>query len=156
MGMGERGRQTSLALLWKADDPVRSPWLDKLNAPLAVSGAYRYKKADSLPASACSCFRYNEGAPLQTSSPSCNSTVLAPRKPPCYTGSPVHDLPSQSVRSNGGVTQQLRCFGHFLALTVPSAVGFDPKFLLSCCLTMSRRYNKQPRGVPELDLSSFS
>ncbi len=39
MGMGERGRQTSLALLWKADDPVRSPWLDKLNAPLAESGA---------------------------------------------------------------------------------------------------------------------
>ena len=28
----------------------------------------------------------------------------------------------------------LRRFGHFLALTVPSAVGFRPRFLLCCSL----------------------
>ena len=40
---------------------------------------------------------------------------------------PVHDLPSQSFRSNGGYCPTvLRRFGHFLALTVPSAVGFAP------------------------------
>ena len=40
---------------------------------------------------------------------------------------PVHDLPSQSFRSNGGCCPTtLRRFGHFLALTVPSAVGFAP------------------------------
>jgi len=33
---------------------------------------------------------------------SCNSTALAPRKPLCPSGFPVHDLPSQSLRSNGG------------------------------------------------------
>ena len=33
---------------------------------------------------------------------SCNSTALAPRKPLCPSGFPVHDLPSQSLRPNGG------------------------------------------------------
>ena len=62
---------------------------------------------------------YNEGAPLQTSSPSCNSTALAPRDL-----SLVHDLPSQDSRPNGGYCPAAQGrFGHFLALTVPSAVG---------------------------------
>ena len=56
---------------------------------------------------------------MSTSSQPCNSTALAPR-----TFVPVHDLPSQSFRSNGGCCPTtLRRFGHFLALTVPSAVG---------------------------------
>ncbi len=59
---------------------------------------------------------------MSTSSQPCNSTALAPR-----TFVPVHDLPSQSFRSNGGYCPTtLRRFGHFLALTVPSAVGFAP------------------------------
>ena len=59
---------------------------------------------------------------MSTSSQPCNSTALAPR-----TFVPVHDLPSQSFRSNGGCCPTvLRRFGHFLALTVPSAVGFAP------------------------------
>ena len=41
---------------------------------------------------------------------------------------PVHDLPSQSFRvPMAGIAQRLCSrFGHFLALTVPSAVGFAP------------------------------
>ena len=62
---------------------------------------------------------YNEGAPLQTSSPSCNSTALAPRDL-----SLVHDLPSQDLRPNGGYYPAAQSrFGRFLALTVPSAEG---------------------------------
>ena len=64
-------------------------------------------------------YGYNEGAPLQTSSPSCNSTALAPRDL-----SLVHDLPSQDSRPNGGYYPAAQSrFGRFLALTVPSAVG---------------------------------
>lgn len=40
-----------------------------------------------------------------------------------------------------------RRFGHFLALTVPSAVGFKPVFLLDCCLTPKGRYDTQPHDV---------
>ena len=70
---------------------------------------------------------HNEEAPPQVSSQPCNSTVLAPRKPLCPNGFHVHDLPSQERCSQwrcypGSVC----CFGHLLALTVPSAVGFDP------------------------------
>ena len=68
---------------------------------------------------------HNEEAPPQVSSQPCNSTVLAPRKPLCPNGFHVHDLPSQERCSQwrcypGSVC----CFGHLLALTVPSAVGF--------------------------------
>ena len=71
---------------------------------------------------------HNEEAPPQVSSQPCNSTVLAPRKPLCPNGFHVHDLPSQERCSQwrcypGSVC----CFGHLLALTVPSAVGFWPK-----------------------------
>ena len=71
--------------------------------------------------------------------------------------SPVHDLPSQSLRSNGGYypTAFAVLVNSLRSQCRPRWVS-GPKFLLSCCLTMSRRYNKQPRGVPELDLSSFS
>ena len=75
-----------------------------------------------LPSARTPALRHNEGAPLSTSSQPCNSTALAPR-----TFVPVHDLPSQDFYPNGGCcpTAESR-FGHFLALTVPSAVGFAP------------------------------
>ena len=40
--------------------------------------------------------------------------------------SPVHDLPSRSLRPNGCCSPRLRRFGHFLAFTVPSAEGLTP------------------------------
>lgn len=48
--------------------------------------------------------------------------------------SPVHDLPSRSLRSNGCCSPRLRRFGHFLAFTVPFAEGIT-QFLLNCRLT---------------------
>ena len=92
-------------------------------ASLRKSGASGKKKAPTVfPSARTPALRHNEGAPLSTSSQPCNSTALAPR-----TFVPVHDLPSQSFRSNGGCCPTvLRRFGHFLALTVPSAVGFAP------------------------------
>lgn len=104
-----------------------------------------------------SMIRHNEEAPLQVSSQPCNSTALAPRKPLCSNGFHVHDLPSQKFPSNGGVTPAAYAASviSLRSQCRPRWVS-DPKFLLSCCLTMSRRYNKQPRGVLELDLSSFS
>ena len=92
-------------------------------ASLRKSGASGKKKAPTVfPSARTPALRHNEGAPLSTSSQPCNSTALAPR-----TFVPVHDLPSQSFRSNGGYCPTaLRRFGHFLALTVPSAVGFAP------------------------------
>lgn len=45
-------------------------------------------------------------------------------KPLCSSGFPVHDLPSQDSRPNGGYCPAAQSrFGRFLALTVPSAVG---------------------------------
>ena len=45
-------------------------------------------------------------------------------KPLCSSGFPVHDLPSQDSRPNGGYYPAAQSrFGRFLALTVPSAVG---------------------------------
>ena len=42
----------------------------------------------------------------------------------CSSGFPVHDLPSQDSRPNGGYCPAAQSrFGRFLALTVPSAVG---------------------------------
>lgn len=91
-------------------------------ASLRKSGASGKKKALIFQSARTPALRHNEGAPLSTSSQPCNSTALAPR-----TFVPVHDLPSQSFRSNGGCCPTvLRRFGHFLALTVPSAVGFAP------------------------------
>ena len=48
--------------------------------------------------------------------------------------SPVHDLPSRSLRPNGCCSPRLRRFGHFLAFTVPFAEGIT-QFLLNCRLT---------------------
>ena len=91
-------------------------------ASLRKSGASGKKIALIFQSARTPALRHNEGAPLSTSSQPCNSTALAPR-----TFVPVHDLPSQSFRSNGGCCPTvLRRFGHFLALTVPSAVGFAP------------------------------
>ena len=92
-------------------------------ASLRKSGASGKKKTPTgLPSARTPALRHNEGAPLSTSSQPCNSTALAPR-----TFVPVHDLPSQDFYPNGGCcpTAESR-FGHFLALTVPSAVGFTP------------------------------
>ena len=92
-------------------------------ASLRKSGASGKKKAPTVfPSARTPALRHNEGAPLSTSSQPCNSTALAPR-----TFVPVHDLPSQDFYPNGGCcpTAESR-FGHFLALTVPSAVGFAP------------------------------
>ena len=67
-------------------------------ASLRKSGASGKKKAPTVfPSARTPALRHNEGAPLSTSSQPCNSTALAPR-----TFVPVHDLPSQSFRSNGG------------------------------------------------------
>ena len=92
-------------------------------ASLRKSGASGKKKAPTVfPSARTPALRHNEGAPLSTSSQPCNSTALAPR-----TFVPVHDLPSQDFYPNGGCCPTvLRRFGHFLALTVPSAVGFAP------------------------------
>ena len=92
-------------------------------ASLRKSGASGKKKTPTVfPSARTPALRHNEGAPLSTSSQPCNSTALAPR-----TFVPVHDLPSQNSRPNGGYCPTaLRRFGHFLALTVPSAVGFAP------------------------------
>ena len=91
-------------------------------ASLRKSGASGKKKALIFQSARTPALRHNEGAPLSTSSQPCNSTALAPR-----TFVPVHDLPSQNSRPNGGYCPTvLRRFGHFLALTVPSAVGFAP------------------------------
>ena len=50
-----------------------------------------------------------------------------------------------------GISQRLCSrFGHFLALTVPSAVGFSPIFLHNCALAEPRLYNTQPHDVTEL------
>ena len=67
-------------------------------ASLRKSGASGKKKAPTVfPSARTPALRHNEGAPLSTSSQPCNSTALAPR-----TFVPVHDLPSQNSRPNGG------------------------------------------------------
>ena len=123
--------------------------LQKIPAFLTeVRRIWQEKTPTGLPSARTPALRHNEGAPLSTSSQPCNSTALAPR-----TFVPVHDLPSQDFYPNGGCcpTAESR-FGHFLALTVPSAVGFSPIFLHSCALAESRLYNTQPHDVTELKL----
>ena len=97
--------------------------LQKIPALLMeVRHIWQEKAPTVFPSARTPALRHNEGAPLSTSSQPCNSTALAPR-----TFVPVHDLPSQDFYPNGGCcpTAESR-FGHFLALTVPSAVGFAP------------------------------
>ena len=161
--------------LWKAGGLCGPSRLDggcaarllRAKTPVApFSGGQRHgrqnKKRRPLPSGSHrrisrSMIRHNEEAPLQVSSQPCNSTALAPRKPLCPNGFHVHDLPSQKFPSNGGVTPAAYAASVIsLRSQCRPRWVFDPKFLLSCCLTMSRRCNKQPRGVPELDLSNFS
>ena len=93
-------------------------------ASLRKSGASGKKKAPTVfPSARTPALRHNEGAPLSTSSQPCNSTALAPRsfRFPYMTYLLRISIPM------AGVAQRLRSrFGHFLALTVPSAVGFAP------------------------------
>ena len=118
-------------------------------ASLRKSGASGKKKAPTVfPSARTPALRHNEGAPLSTSSQPCNSTALAPR-----TFVPVHDLPSQSFRSNGGYCPTAQ--EPFRSLPCAhSAVrgGFCPMFLLGCALTEIRLYNTQPHDVTELKL----
>ena len=77
---------------------------------------------------------HNEEAPLCWDPLPCNSTALAPQgfRPTFATYLLRSTLPMADFRPHS-----LRCFGRILALTVPSAVGFSPKFLQNCRLTQS-------------------
>ena len=60
---------------------------------------------------------------MSTSSQPCNSTALAPRS----SRFPYVTYLLRSCLPMAGIAQRLKSrFGHFLALTVPSAVGFAP------------------------------
>ena len=66
---------------------------------------------------------------------------------------PVHDLPSQSFRSNGGYCPTaLQPFRSFPCAHSAVRGGFCPMFLLCCALANPRLYNTQPHDVTELKL----
>ena len=66
---------------------------------------------------------------------------------------PVHDLPSQSFRSNGGCCPTaLQPFRSFPCAHSAVRGGFCPMFLLCCALANPRLYNTQPHDVTELKL----
>ena len=77
---------------------------------------------------------HNEEAPLCWDPLPCNSTALAPQGFHLTFAAYLlrSTLPMADFRPHS-----LRCFGRILALTVPSAVGFSPKFLQNCRLTQS-------------------
>ena len=117
-------------------------------ASLRKSGASGKKKALIFQSARTPALRHNEGAPLSTSSQPCNSTALAPRS----SRFPYMTYLLRAFAPMAGVAQRLCSrFGHFLALTVPSAVGL-PLFLLCCVLTEIRLYNTQPHDITELKL----
>ena len=93
-------------------------------ASLRKSGASGKKKAPTgFPSARTPALRHNEGAPLSTSSQPCNSTALAPRS----FRFPYMTYLLRTRVPMAGVAQRPKSrFGHFLALTVPSAVGFAP------------------------------
>ena len=93
-------------------------------ASLRKSGASGKKKAPTVfPSARTPALRHNEGAPLSTSSQPCNSTALAPRS----SRFPYMTYLLRAFAPMAGIAQRLCSrFGHFLALTVPSAVGFAP------------------------------
>ena len=92
-------------------------------ASLRKSGASGKKKALIFQSARTPALRHNEGAPLSTSSQPCNSTALAPRS----SRFPYMTYLLRAFAPMAGVAQRLCSrFGHFLALTVPSAVGFAP------------------------------
>ena len=118
-------------------------------ASLRKSGASGKKKAPTVfPSARTPALRHNEGAPLSTSSQPCNSTALAPR-----TFVPVHDLPSQNSRPNGGYCPTaLQPFWSLPCAHSAVRGGFCPMFLLCCALANPRLYNTQPHDVTELKL----
>ena len=122
-------------------------------ASLRKSGASGKKKAPTVfPSARTPALRHNEGAPLSTSSQPCNSTALAPR-----TFVPVHDLPSQNSRPNGGCCPTaLQPFRSLPCAHSAVRGGFCPMFLLGCALAKSRLYNTQPHDVTELKLCNFA
>ena len=66
---------------------------------------------------------------------------------------PVHDLPSQSFRSNGGCCPTaLQPFWSLPCAHSAVRGGFCPMFLLCCALANPRLYNTQPHDVTELKL----
>ena len=66
---------------------------------------------------------------------------------------PVHDLPSQSFRSNGGCCPAaLQPFRSLPCAHSAVRGGFCPMFLLCCALANPRLYNTQPHDVTELKL----
>ena len=99
---------------------------------------FRQKKALTAPLRDASAHTpaiiHNEEAPLCWDPLPCNSTALAPQgfRPTFATYLLRSTLPMADFRPHS-----LRCFGRILALTVPSAVGFSPKFLQNCRLTQS-------------------
>ena len=117
-------------------------------ASLRKSGASGKKKALIFQSARTPALRHNEGAPLSTSSQPCNSTALAPR-----TFVPVHDLPSQNSRTNGGYCPTaLQPFRSLPCAHSAVRGGFCPMFLLCCALANPRLYNTQPHDVTELKL----
>ena len=117
-------------------------------ASLRKSGASGKKKALIFQSARTPALRHNEGAPLSTSSQPCNSTALAPR-----TFVPVHDLPSQNSRPNGGYCPTaLQPFRSLPCAHSAVRGGFCPMFLLCCALANPRLYNTQPHDVTELKL----
>ena len=119
-------------------------------ASLRKSGASGKKKAPTVfPSARTPALRHNEGAPLSTSSQPCNSTALAPRS----LRFPYMTYLLRAFAPMAGVAQRPTSrFGHFLALTVPSAVGFAPCSFYAAPWRKSRLYNTQPHDVTELKL----
>ena len=120
-------------------------------ASLRKSGASGKKKAPTVfPSARTPALRHNEGAPLSTSSQPCNSTALAPR-----TFVPVHDLPSQNSRPNGGYCPTVFTVSVTSLRSQCRPRWVLPLFLLGCALAKSRLYNTQPHDVTELKLMQF-
>lgn len=67
--------------------------------------------------------------------------------------SPVHDLPSRSLRPNGCCSPRLRRFGHFLAFTVPFAGrGYHP-IPFELPPDRNRSLRRQPHDITEPEYS---
>ena len=143
--MGGRGRQTPPAL-WKDCGLCRlgcvgetSPSHEKTPVIPSfrekTSGIPAEKSTDSPLRDASAhtpAIIHNEEAPLCWDPLPCNSTALAPQGFHLTFAAYLlrSTLPMADFRPHS-----LRCFGRILALTVPSAVGFSPKFLQNCRLT---------------------
>ncbi len=144
--MGGRGRQTPPAL-WKDCGWCRLGFVGETSShektPVIPSfrekaSGIRQKKALTAPIREASAHTpaiiHNEEAPLCWDPLPCNSTALAPQGFHLTFAAYLlrSTLPMADFRPHS-----FRCFGRILALTVPSAVGFSPKFLQNCRLTQS-------------------